>query len=257
MRNCFVFVFAFLISFTALAADQNARTERVEFAKGKSEATITGKIRGYEEVDYLIHAGAGQTMEVSMKTSHGATNFNVFAPGTKPGRDAAIFGGETGGRQFKGKLTVAGDYMVQVYMMRSAARRNETAQYTLSFHIEGVAEAGGKAPEAGPWPVDTDASGNLPCSKGGKDLDLQCPFRVKRNTYGATIWTIKPGETRDQKDLQFEDLRTLYFEKMENKASFSVNDSSKVSWSREGDDWIVTVGDHERYRIPDAAIYGG
>jgi len=257
MKNSIITIFACLVIAMVSLADETPRTERVQFEKGKSEATIKSKIRGYEEADYLLWAGAGQTMDISLVTSHSATYFNVFAPGMKPGRDAAFFIGETGGKHFNGKLTIPGDYIVQVFMMRSAARRNETAQYTVNVRILGVADRSVKSPEPGPWPVDTDASGDLPCSKGGKDLDLHCPFKVKRNSYGATIWAIKPGETRDPKEMQLEDLRTLYFEKLDNKVNFSTNDSSKASWEREDDNWIVTVGEHERYWILDAVIYGG
>lgn len=257
MRNHMIFVLACLFIATMALADDSLRTERVQFEKGKSDAAIQGKIRGYETAQYLLWAGAGQTMAISLETSHAATYFNVFAPGTQPGRDAAMFIGETGGKSFEGKLTIPGDYIIQVFMMRSSGRRNETAQYTLKIRIEGTADPSAKGPETGPWPNDTNASGDLPCSTGGKELNLLCPFRVKRNTYGATIWTIKPGETRDPKQLKFEELRVLYFENFDNNPNWSTTDSSKVSGKREDDNWIVTIGDGERYWIPDAAIYGG
>jgi hypothetical protein len=246
-----------LVFVTTVAAEDEVRTERVQFEKGKSEAVISGKIRGYESVEYLLTAGAGQTMEASLETKHGATYFNVWAPGTQPGRDSALFVGETGGNRFEGKLSIPGDYMIQVYMMRSAARRNETSQYTLKVKITGTPDPGVKAPEVGPWPADTSASGNLPCSNGGNSLDLQCAFKVKRNTFGATIWMMKPGETRDPKQMKVEDLRTLYFEKVGDKATWTTSDSTKPAWKRVDDNWIVTIGDVESYKIPDAVIYGG
>ncbi|HSE40229.1 MAG TPA: META domain-containing protein [Acidobacteriota bacterium] len=250
-------IFLSIIVVTTLVAEENQPAKRLQFEKGKNETTVQGKIQGYDTAEYLIQAGAAQTIDVTLQTKHSATYFNVFAPGAQPGRDAALFAGEIGGQHFQGKLTIAGDYLVQIYMMRSAARRKETAQFTLNIRIEGTADFSAKSPEVGPWPIDTDASGDLPCSTDGKNLNLQCPFRVKRNTYGATIWTIKPGETRDLKQLKFEDLRVLYFEKMDNKENFSVKGSSKVSWERAEDNWIVTVADHECYKIPDTVIHGG
>lgn len=244
-----------LAALPALAGE--FRTERVQFARGGSAATIQGQLHGDETVEYLLGAGAGQTLEITLETAHGATYFNVFAPGAEPGRDAALFIGETGGKRFAGKLPSPGDYRVQVYMMRSAARRNETAAYKLEIAIVGVPNRSAKAPESGPWPVETDASGDLPCSTGGETLDLRCPFRVKRNSFGATLWVIRPGETRDPKLLKFDDLRVLAFEKLDGQEKFTVNGAEEVSWKRDDDNWIVTVGDRERFWIPDAAIWGG
>jgi len=256
MRNL-AFYFAAMVLVTVPVAGQGPKTQRLQFDKGQSEAQIQGTIQGYQTAGYLLQAAAGQTMTVSLETQHTATYFNIFAPGSQPGRDQALFIGETGGMSFEGKLTIPGDYLIQVYMMRSAARRKETAAYALNVRTEGTADPSAPGPKAGPWPVDTDASGDLSCSTGGMELDRQCPFRVKRNTYGATIWVTHPGELRDPEQMTFEDLRTVYFEKVgSDKESFSTNDASEVTWQRENDNWIVTIGD-ERYRIPDAVVYGG
>lgn len=254
------FVGLALACFTAAAmrADDDVRVERVQFEKGKSAATLRGEVIGYAAVHYLLRAGAGQTMTVSLETAHGAAGFNVFAPGAQPGRDEALFIGETGGSRFTGKLPYPGDYLVQVYLMRSAARREERAPYTITIGIEGTPDHSVKAPAPGPWPLDTDASGGLPCSTGGATLDLQCPFRVKRNPHGATLWVVPPGERRDPKTLQVGDLRVLYFERVGPKEEFTSSDGAKLRWERQKDDsWIVTAGERERYWIPDAAIWGG
>jgi len=119
-----------------LAADDEIHEERVEFAAGESGASVEGSIVGYGSAQYTLGAAAGQTMRVELMTEHTATYFNVWAPGTKPGEDAAMFIGSTSGSEFEGELPEDGDYMVQVYMMRSAARRDEQADFTLEFEIE-------------------------------------------------------------------------------------------------------------------------
>ncbi|KLV10684.1 hypothetical protein ABT57_08500 [Photobacterium ganghwense] len=118
---------------SVMAAD-DIRTERVQFKKGESSAVVEGKIKGYEIVDYVLGAKAGQSMNVSMATKHTATYFNIMAPGEN---EVAMFVGSTSGNQYEGKLPASGDYKIRVYMMRSAARRDEVADYRLEMIISG------------------------------------------------------------------------------------------------------------------------
>ena len=48
----------------------------------------------------------------------------------------AMFIGSTSGNQFEGSLPASGDYKLRVYMMRSAARRDEVAKYRLEMIID-------------------------------------------------------------------------------------------------------------------------
>ena len=45
------------------------------------------------------------------------------------------FAGETGGNEAKVSLPADGDYAVQVYLMRSVARRGTSVKYTLTIAI--------------------------------------------------------------------------------------------------------------------------
>jgi hypothetical protein len=69
-----------------------------------------------------------------MATQHGATYFNILEPGQT---EVAMFNGSTSGNQFEGVLKKSGDYKIRVYMMRSAARRNEVANYRLEMIVAG------------------------------------------------------------------------------------------------------------------------
>ncbi|MFO1456667.1 MAG: hypothetical protein U1F18_10545 [Steroidobacteraceae bacterium] len=128
---------------TLVAADaawtaDGIRTERVRFAKGATSATVEGTIRGDQSVDYLLGAAKGQAANISLATRNTATYFNILAPGET---EVAFFNGSVNGNQFEGTLPATGDYRIRVYMMRSAARRNETANYRLEMIVSGKPQA--------------------------------------------------------------------------------------------------------------------
>ena len=51
------------------------------------------------------------------------------------GSDEAIHIGSSAGNEFGGTLGASGEYRAQVYLMRNAARRNETCNYSITFEI--------------------------------------------------------------------------------------------------------------------------
>jgi len=124
----------FAVSSPAARAGSDIRTERVHFAKGATSAVVEGTISGYQIVDYVLAASKGQSMNVSMATKNTATYFNILAPGET---EVAFFNGSVSENQHEGVLPATGDYKIRVYMMRSAARRNETATYRLEMIVSG------------------------------------------------------------------------------------------------------------------------
>lgn len=110
---------------------QQDRTERVQFARGAASKAISGTIRGYAGVNYIVGARAGQVMHATLQTNNASAYFNVWTPGA----DEALFVGSTTGNRFSATLPADGDYRVQVYLMRNAARRNERANYTLTVGV--------------------------------------------------------------------------------------------------------------------------
>ena len=133
-----------LLLASSLSLADESRTETLHFAKGATGTSVTSSIQGYESVNYKVTAKAGQHMVVKLSTKNTATYFNVYAPGSGPG-DAAIFIGSTSGERFATKLPQNGTYTIQVYMMRSAARRNETADYKLRVDIDNSRSSGLKS----------------------------------------------------------------------------------------------------------------
>ena len=127
----------------SLAAD-GIESRPLQFAKGASSATVKGSIDGRQTVDYKLRANAGQTMVVKFKPSNASAYFNVLPPGS----DEAIFIGSTSGNDFAGNLVASGEYTIRVYLMRNAARRNESAKYTLDIGVSGDAKKSGAAAPA-------------------------------------------------------------------------------------------------------------
>ena len=117
----------------AAVAQDPYRTETVRFTKGVSSKTLNGAIRADQGVNYVLDVRAGQTIKVTMKTSNASAYFNVIAPGV----DDPLFIGSTSGTTFVGKAPVSGPHKVIAYLMRNAARRNEVANYTLTFGVTG------------------------------------------------------------------------------------------------------------------------
>lgn len=130
MKTSLKIAAAIAVTVAAPVLAQQERTERVTFARGASSKTIAGTIRGDNAVSYIVSARAGQRMTVSLRTSNRSNYFNVWAPGA----DTAIYN-ETTGAPFSGTLPADGDYRIQVYLMRNAARRNERADYRLSVSV--------------------------------------------------------------------------------------------------------------------------
>ena len=132
---------ALLVPLAANAQDE-MRTEQVRFAAGTSGTTINDSITGYDSVLYKVGAEAGQQMKVRLEPSNSATYFNIYEPGSGPGDQALANSQFTGPmvpdlNLFDGPLLTSGEYTVSVYMMRSAARRNERSDYMIAISIDG------------------------------------------------------------------------------------------------------------------------
>jgi len=244
-RGCVAFALLLCaISPWAMSAG-SIESRPVQFAKGASSTGIQGSIRGDKTIDYKVRARGGQTMTVSLKTDNGANYFNVLAPGS---RDVALFVGATGGNEWRGSLATDGEYTIRVYLMRSAARRSETAHYTLTVAIAGSASetaGAGAAADAKVKGTPYHATGKLPCSMGASAAGAsQCDFGVIRGAAGsAEVHVTPPGGFR----------RVLTFA----DGKVSAGDGAKVTARASGDDWLVDVNDYEHYRIPNAVVSGG
>ena len=223
-----------------------ARQERIQFQSGKSETTVQGKIKGEQMVDYLINAKAGQSMTINLKTNNGANYFNIYSPEKVPGNDQALFIGDVNGTSYQGTLPTSGNYLVRVFLMRSAARRNEVANYKLQVKITGNNHANHDALVPG---TNYHATGDISCSMKKGQSKKSCPFGVTRKGNGTGTVTVTKLDGR---------ARVIFFEKG-NAIRFDQSNADpggQFRASKEGDLSIIRIGE-ERYEIPDAVIFGG
>ncbi len=94
-----------------------------------------GSVHGYNDVRYQVFADATGVLRIEMKGTLGSNLFNVYAPGTQPGKDEALFSGALDGAKAEVPISKAGDYLIQVFLMRNAARRGASSRYTLSVEL--------------------------------------------------------------------------------------------------------------------------
>ena len=232
---------------TATAADPGIRTERVQFAKSATSAVTNGQVKGSGDVDYLVRAGAGQTITVSLKVSNRMNYFNVLPPGSK---DVAMYAGQTG-EDFKSVLPTDGDYTIRVYLVRAAARRNESSKYTLTVSVTGKA--------LDPVPASKDAviagtpfhaSAKITCvpfiEVFGEKKPQECEAFVVRRGFDGTA-TVEIPQANSLR-------RRILFVKGKPVASDS---QDPMTFSRRDDLTTIIFGTDERYEIPDALVFGG
>ncbi len=234
--------------FACAVAVAAIETRPIQFARGASSATVKGTIQGDQAVDYTVRARAGQTMSVKLDTRHGANYFNVLPPGSN---DVAIFVGSSGGNAWSGVLPADGEYKLRVYLMRSAARRNESASYTLTVGVTGNAGAAAPSP-LGPARANDakvpgtryHATGPLPCAMGNAPMgSTPCEFGVVRGKPGNADVHIKPAGGQE---------RVLSF-----RGSTVTSGNDKVKASKAGDLWTIEVDDYEHYQVSESVISGG
>jgi hypothetical protein len=221
------------------------REERVTFAKGASSATIKGQITGDQTVDYIVRAGAGQTLAVLLKPSNPSNYFNLLPPGSA---DVAMYVGQTGDG-YTGVLPADGDYKVRVYLVRASARRNASSTFSLTIGVTGRALA--------PLPASRDAL--VP----GTQFHASAPITCVPMPYGDTVpKTCQAFVTRRSGDrtatvevvLGGAGRRRILFAQGKPVASDSME---KMTSGRRGDVTTVTFESGEYHEIPDALVSGG
>jgi hypothetical protein len=257
MRTFLSFLFAALAWVAAPSfAQSDIVRHPVQFAKGKSGATIKGSLTGNQTVDYTLRAAAAQTMTV--KLSGGASvNFNVLPPGNT---GEALFIGSRDGTRSTTTLPASAEYTIRIYQMGHAKSSGQRSNFTLD-----VAIAGG-APQAAASPAAADddklveasarasqgkfnATGKVPCAQAKGQPMGQCDFGVARAGSGTAAVAITRPDGRT---------RVIFFKAGKAVAADLSQADGNMSFSatKEADLYMIRTG-NERYEIPEAAIYGG
>jgi hypothetical protein len=236
-------VLAQSIAGTAVA-DAGIRQETVQFAKGASSAVIKGQLKGDTTVDYVVRAAAGQTLSVKLQKTNVQNYFNVLPPGSMGN---AMFVGDSG-ENYTGVLPADGGYIVRVYLMRPAARRGETSNYTLTIGVTGKPLAPIAASKDAVIPgTSYHASARIKCVPGFEAAPRECDAFVIRRSFDGTATIDIPGSAEK---------RSILFVKGKPVASNALA-MDALTFERKGDVTIVKLGTSERYEIPDALITGG
>ena len=81
-------------------------------------------------------------MNVAIETDNSSNYFNVLAPGES---NVAFFIGSNEGNRFEADLPESGDYTIRVYLYRNAARRGESAKYSLEIAIAAAGDVPSEA----------------------------------------------------------------------------------------------------------------
>ena len=109
--------------------------KQVIFKQGENKAVLKGKLKGYDDVQYTLHAKQGQTLKYKISSNKNLAYINIFAPNNKPGKDEALMIGSTTGSTGKIVLPSNGEYTIQVYQMRNSARRDTVVNFSLDIQI--------------------------------------------------------------------------------------------------------------------------
>jgi hypothetical protein len=233
-----------------MAMADDIKTERVQFERGTSGATIRGAITGRETMHYMVGARAGQVMDVRLVTKSTSTYFNIFAPGKVPGQAEAMFIGDIGGDHFNGTLPDSGDYLIQVYLYRAAARKGEKASFDLSIEIAagGAASQGGTEDALVPG-TDFNATGQIPCARAADQPMRQCDFGVKREGNGSG-WITVFWPDGGNRVIYFENNRPTRYDESE------ADGGAEMSFKEDNGIFAVKIGE-QRFELFEAIMAGG
>lgn len=140
-------------------------TETVPAAAAATGTILTGRIAGDAEARYIIAGEAGQRLSVDLASSNPSLYFNILPEGS----DTALFIGSTSGNVADIPLPAAGNYVVQVYLMRNAARRDEGSDYSIGIGLAGGDFADGLAGGPDWWQVADIGAGSALNIRSGPD----------------------------------------------------------------------------------------
>ncbi len=221
-----------------------ASSSELSFTEPFETKVIKETVQGYEAKEYVFKATVKQKISIDFKSKHGANYFN-FRPS---GATSALFSSEVSTTSMSMHIPQSGYYTVQVYLMRSAARRNEKASFTLNITLENDQNAPEQTLYPKP-PLYYDAYALIPCSFEKPTFDMLCEGIVIRDVkeQSARFWIRTPLETHYSERGAF-----LY----QNK-SFFHGQNANLSMERQEDNNSLNLDGKIYYRIPDAFVLGG
>lgn len=126
-----VLMAGFVLAGVGFAGAQDIPQQPVGFDPPGSYVRMGGTLTGSQMQEFVVTAEAGQTLSVDILTQDPPVYFNLLPPGG----DVALFVGSTSGAVADVPLAENGAYRLRLYLMRSAARRDEVGRYDIGLAL--------------------------------------------------------------------------------------------------------------------------
>jgi hypothetical protein len=220
----------------------SATHQTINFSARKSHSVSKGYIRGEASFSYRVRAGAGQLLAVTLKAKNPHIYFNVSPADSQE----AMFIGSTTGNAMQRRLPADGDYLVEVYFMRSAARRGASGAFSLDIDLTGSAlpalAASADALVAG---TSFHATAMVRCNVPYNDSIVSCSAGVVRRGFDGTA-TVEIAWPQGRRRILFV------------KGEVAATDSTQTPTTTPINDGVrVRTYDNETFDIPDPFLTGG
>lgn len=209
---------------------------------GPKALSVKGSIKGYQSADFRINALAGQTLKVTLAARHPPAYFNLLPTGTQE----AMFVGSSMGNKASVVVPMDGEFTVQVYLMRSAARRGAASKFTLTTSLQGQA-----------LPAIASSKDELvPGTPFHATARVKCTPPFKANLTSCDVGVIRRGldGTATVQVRWPQGVRHILFVKGKPIATDS---AQPITNAKTQDMNKVTIGGDEVFDIPDALLTGG
>jgi hypothetical protein len=203
---------------------------------------FSGVVNGRESVTYRVQAKAGQTLAVTLNAKHSQTYFNV----TPEGSQEAMFIGSTSGNTMRKRVAADGEYTVDVYLMRPAARRGATSAFNLNVDVQDQPlEAIAASTDALVAGTPFHATARVVCTVPYAPSVTTCDAGViRRGMDGTATVQVKWAQG----------IRHFLFV----NGTLAASDSTQqVKASRQGDQTMLRIRKDEVFAIPDVLLTGG
>ena len=108
-----------------------AEPNRITFAKGKSSATVSGKVKGDEQAEYVFSAKEGQIIHVKITSvpKGKVTSFRIL----NPNEEATFYTKYEENYQYAFPAPYSGDYVIWVSLQPDT--KVKSAKYNLTLTI--------------------------------------------------------------------------------------------------------------------------
>lgn len=209
---------------------------------GVKPVTVRGTIKGDGSADFRIEALAGQTLTVLLNARHPQTYFNLIPTGSQE----AMFIGSIAGNRAEVVIPSDGEYTLQVHLMRAAARRESSSDFTISASLQGQGLAA----------ILDNRDALVRGTPFHATAVVQCAHHLHANLTSCDAGVIRRGfdGTATVQIRWPQGVRHILFVGGKARASDS---AQAMTSSRKGEATKVQIGAGEIFEIPDALLTGG